>query len=588
MGGGGQGGGGGAGGNVGNGADGDGGQRGLAGFGAGVGASGAKSGGAGGGGLGAGGDIFIAQGGTLTVDGGLLTGGATTGGTKGGDGALAGDAFGDGIFLQGGTAQDPETITLSAGAGKTLTIDDQIADQTGSGGKGLTAGTGALVIAGTGTVDLDAKNTFYGGITIDSGTLELSHTGAAGAGPIRFDPGAMEFSPSTAPTNAIENFSAGDALEITGFAYTGKSYTGSTLTLDGPGGPVKLDMPGLDPADLTFSVVDGTTTIGSTQTPCFLAGTHILTERGEVPVEALSVGDRVITLAGTAQPIVWIGHGRERIRRGRRCAATPVLVRKGALADNVPHRDLRITKGHSLLLDGVLVPVEFLINHRSILWDDFAQTVTFYHVELGSHDVVIAEGAAAESYRDDGNRWLFQNANSLRALPKPPPKPPYAPVLTGGKLVDAQWRRLLDRAGPVPRPPLTDDPDLHLLADGARIDPSSRPIGNCVFWLGATPRQVRIVSHAGVPAELGHTRDARSLGVALCGITLRQRAVVRRLAAGDAQLASGFHAFEAENGYRWTNGDALVPAALFAGMAGPAMLELAVAQTTTYPLLGAA
>ena len=65
--------------------------------------------------------------------------------------------------------------------------------------------------------------------------------------------------------------------------------------------------------------------------------------------------------------------------RGRRSAATPVIVRKGALGDNVPFRDLRLTKGHSLYLDGVLIPVEFLINHRSILWDDRAQEVAISH-----------------------------------------------------------------------------------------------------------------------------------------------------------------------------------------------------------------
>ena len=71
-----------------------------------------------------------------------------------------------------------------------------------------------------------------------------------------------------------------------------------------------------------------------------------------------------------------------------------------------------MTKGHSFHLDGVLIPVEFLVNHRSILWDDRAQEVSIYHIELETHDVLLANGAAAESYRDDGNRWLFQNANT--------------------------------------------------------------------------------------------------------------------------------------------------------------------------------
>ena len=52
------------------------------------------------------------------------------------------------------------------------------------------------------------------------------------------------------------------------------------------------------------------------------------------------------------------------------------------------------------------------MNHRSIVWDDRAQEISIYHVELLTHDVLIADGAPAESYRDDGNRWLFHNANS--------------------------------------------------------------------------------------------------------------------------------------------------------------------------------
>ena len=65
-------------------------------------------------------------------------------------------------------------------------------------------------------------------------------------------------------------------------------------------------------------------------------------------MERLAVGDLVLTQSGVTRPIVWIGMGRVLATRGRRNAATPVIVRKGALADNVPHHDLRVTKGHSL------------------------------------------------------------------------------------------------------------------------------------------------------------------------------------------------------------------------------------------------
>ena len=183
----------------------------------------------------------------------------------------------------------------------------------------------------------------------------------------------------------------------------------------------------------------------SREAPCFLRGTLIRTERGEVAVQDLAVGERVLTLSGQIRPITWIGTGQVVVSRGRRSAATPVIVRKGALADHVPDRDLRVTKGHSFYFDGVLIPIEYLVNHRSILWDDRAQEVELYHLELATHDVLLANGAPAESYRDDGNRWLFQNGNGALAAAA---AEPCAPVLTGGPVVDALWRRLLERAGP--------------------------------------------------------------------------------------------------------------------------------------------
>ena len=115
---------------------------------------------------------------------------------------------------------------------------------------------------------------------------------------------------------------------------------------------------------------------------CFCNGTRIATPSGHTLVERLTVGDEVMSAAGVARRVVWIGVGQVLATRGRRSAATPVIVRRGALADNVPNRDLRVTKGHALYLDGVLIPVEFLVNHRSILWDDRAQEVSLYHIEL--------------------------------------------------------------------------------------------------------------------------------------------------------------------------------------------------------------
>ena len=335
------------------------------------------------------------------------------------------------------------------------------------------------------------------------------------------------------------------------------------------------------PAELTFGT-DPSVPIPVFST-CFLTGVGIATPSGDVLVESLAVGDLVLTASGAVRPIEWIGTGNVLTTRGRRTAATPVIVRKGALAHNVPNRDLHVTKGHSFLIDGVLIPVEFLVNHRSILWDDHApKEVTLYHIELQIHDVLLANGAPAESYRDDGNRWLFRNAGRDWDQPA---MDPCAPVLTGGPVVDAIWRRLLDRAGPRPGLLLSTEPDLHLSVDGMRIDAASDQVGISLFRLSVpTPfTALRIVSRAASPAELGLARDPRVLGVAIRRVVLRHGQRARMIDAADPRLVQGFHAYEPDATLRWTDGDATLPIDLFDGFFGHSIdLELHTTGSTTY------
>ena len=332
----------------------------------------------------------------------------------------------------------------------------------------------------------------------------------------------------------------------------------------------------LSPTDLQVMNVLGF------QIACFLPGTRIATPRGDVAVEQLAVGDEVLTYRGGVKALTWIGQGRALATRGRRTAATPIVVRKGALADNVPNWDLRITKGHSLYIDGVLIPAEFLVNHRSIRWDDDAREVEVFHLELDAHDILIANGAPAESYRDDGNRWLFRNANTGWDQAE---KPPYAPVVTGGPIVDAIWARLLARSGPRPGVPLTEDPDLHLLVNDIRVDPLRRGDNVCTFRIDVVPHSIRIVSRSGAPDQLGLARDPRELGVALRQIIVRQGAAETSIAAEDPRLSEGFHGFEVDGGWRWTDGNAALPASVWPA-AGPIReIELVVAGTTQYPYL---
>jgi autotransporter passenger strand-loop-strand repeat protein len=145
--------------------------------------------------------------------------------------------------------------------------------------------------------------------------------------------------------------------------------------------------------------------------PCFAAGTLILTERGDVPVECLAVGDRIPTEDGATEPVIWIGARDVDCRRHPRPGQVqPVRIQAHAFGPNAPHRDLLLSPDHAIYAEGVLIPVKHLINGDTIRQIDTAR-VTYVHVELPRHVVILAEGLPCESYLDTGDRGGFVNAD---------------------------------------------------------------------------------------------------------------------------------------------------------------------------------
>jgi uncharacterized repeat protein (TIGR03803 family) len=145
--------------------------------------------------------------------------------------------------------------------------------------------------------------------------------------------------------------------------------------------------------------------------PCFGAGTRISTERGEVAVEALRVGDRVqVVVGGTqAEPVVWLGHRTvDCARHPEPHKVWPVRVSAHAFGANRPCRDLYLSPDHAVYVGDALIPVKHLVNGTSIRQVP-RDEVTYHHVELPRHSVLLAEGLAAESYLDTGDRSNFAN-----------------------------------------------------------------------------------------------------------------------------------------------------------------------------------
>jgi hypothetical protein len=133
-------------------------------------------------------------------------------------------------------------------------------------------------------------------------------------------------------------------------------------------------------------------------------------------------------------------------------------------------------------------------------------------------------------------------------------------------------------------PPLTDDPDLHLLVDGVRVDAEGRDGQIYEFLLTDRPDSIYVISRGAVPAELGLARDSRSLGVALRRIVVRQALNSIFIEAADRRLVQGFHDYEPTDNLRWTDGSAMLPAYAFSQFKGCIEVTLYLAGETKYPL----
>ena len=189
--------------------------------------------------------------------------------------------------------------------------------------------------------------------------------------------------------------------------------------------------------------------LGALGIACYVRGTRIAVPGGEVAVEQLAIGELVLTAGGAVRPVRWIGR---RSYAGRFLAANPgvqpIRLRAGCLGSGLPHRDLLVSPDHAMFLQGVLVPAGCLVNGTSIVREPAMAHVEYIHVELDSHDLLLAEGAASETFLDDDSRGVFHNAAEFRRLyPDALADGPFcAPRVTDGYELEAIRRWLLDVA----------------------------------------------------------------------------------------------------------------------------------------------
>lgn len=324
---------------------------------------------------------------------------------------------------------------------------------------------------------------------------------------------------------------------------------------------------------------------------CFLRGTRIATPDGETPVEALNTGDMVATqLNGETvfKPVKWIGQRRiDPASHPNLAAIAPVMILRGAFADNMPHRDLLVSPDHAILAGGKLICARQLINGATIRQLTSLAAIEYFHIELEAHGILIAEGLATESYLDTGNRGFFANGGE--------------PILLHPHLADATdfpgreqascmpfvwdednvrpvWESLAERAAALGRAVqqihATPDAELRVIVQGETLRPLSVEHGLARFLVPSGTNEVRIVSRAAAPTETKPwMEDRRQLGVCVTRILLRNDCSVQDVPLDHPALARGWWAVEGDNQAmrRWTNGDAVLA---LPAMSGPTVLDI--------------
>jgi len=152
---------------------------------------------------------------------------------------------------------------------------------------------------------------------------------------------------------------------------------------------------------------------------CFAAGTAIATPGGDVAIETLAIGDSVLTAEGRSVAVKWIGRQTVMTRFGPAERLMPVRFSAGSLGDGLPTADLTVTADHGMLVDGIICHAGALVNGTTITrvpLEEMGETYTVYHIETEAHEIILANGAPAETFIDNVSRRVFDNFVEFDAL----------------------------------------------------------------------------------------------------------------------------------------------------------------------------
>lgn len=457
-----------------------------------------------------------------------------------------------------------EQTPIDVLSGGLLTIQSAITDASGI--------AETITVAGTGTgseLALLSTSVFNSNVSI----AFSNNASSINAGILQF---ASGFTPGMNIAQAISGFAWGDTIDVGNVNLTGDtaSYSGTTLTIKN-GSTTVLTFSDLSTTGaVTFSLSGGVITA-----VCYAAGTRILTPSGERRVENLRAGDLVVIVSGEqriSQPAKWIGRRRiDLTEHPRPETVAPIRIQRDAFAENMPHRDLRVSPDHAILVSGKLVCARQLVNGMTIWQEQGSRSVEYFHVELDAHAILLAEGLPAESYLNTGNDGFFSNADAPTTLhPNLTSETAYplreaasvAPFVWDEATVRPIWQSLADRARTLghalPDLDLTTDPELHIVLNGRSVNPLHNNNGLHIFCIPPGTREVRLVSRVSSPvATRPWLEDRRLLGVYTKRIMLRGADAVQEIPLDHPELTQGWWAIERDDGTmrRWTSGEAVLP-----------------------------
>jgi hypothetical protein len=530
---------------------------------------------------------------TATLDG--TFGGITNAGVIMGQGAIKGDIAGAGSIIASGGVLD---VIASQSGGDIFNIDTIAASEVKFDGSSDTGGTVVFNAASIGVLGLGNAAALTGFTDGVSGLgIASSATSVAGDNFINVN-SAVTIGDIKVVGGTNNQFATGNTQFI---LYTDMTDTNAVGTITLASAPVAGTFVVWRPDATANGGALGGTDVFLANMVCYAAGTLIRTDRGDVAVEDLAAGDTVVTLQNgqeVSMAIKWMGVRQLDIaKHPHPHLAAPVRIRAGAFGDDLPRRDLLVSPAHAILVGGKLVPANLLINNMTIVQDTSIKAITYHHIELDRHAIVLAEGLPAESYLDVGNRDFFSNAGLPTALHpefhanaglKVWEEKGCAPLAIDAEDVAPIWRTLADRAESLgytpPRFTTTHDADLYVEANGRRLRPVAVAKGKHTFMLPAGASDIVLHSRTAAPGDLDPlTGDWRALGVAVRSLTVRSGDDHLVIPADHPALAQGWHTPETGNGsiWRWTNGNAAIP---MVSTAGPVMLDIDVAEMGTYIL----